>query len=72
MLKKIMVAQLARILEEWHCNSFTDLIDEMELWERGKQDFWSRLAQLLHSQSLSITWTTQLTKNSLLCSSPEL
>ena len=39
MLKKIMVAQLARILEEWHCNSFTDLIDEMELWERGKQDF---------------------------------
>jgi len=34
MLKKIMVAQLARILEEWHCNSFTDLIDEMEQWEQ--------------------------------------
>jgi len=29
---KNMPAQLARTLTEWHCNSFTDLIDEMELW----------------------------------------
>jgi len=38
-----MLVQLAHTLEEWHCNSFTDWIDEMELWdwnvglERGKQ-----------------------------------
>jgi len=30
---KIMLAQLARTLTEWHFNSFTDLIDEMKLWE---------------------------------------
>ena len=28
-----MLAQLARTLTEWHCNSYTDLIDEMELWD---------------------------------------
>ena len=34
-----MLAQSASTLTEWHCNSFTDLIDEMELWglERSKQ-----------------------------------
>jgi len=32
-VKKIMLAQLARTLIEWHCHLFTDLIDEMELWE---------------------------------------
>ena len=31
--QKIMLAQLAHTLTEWHCNSFTDLIDEMELWD---------------------------------------
>jgi len=30
-VKKITPAQLARTLTEWHCNSFTDLIDEIEL-----------------------------------------
>jgi len=30
---KSILAQLARTLIEWHCNSFADLIDEMELWD---------------------------------------
>ena len=30
-VKKIMIAQLVHTLTEWLCNSFTDLIDEMEL-----------------------------------------
>jgi len=39
--KKIMLAQLARTLTEWHYNSFTDLIDEMEMWDWNvaNQDF---------------------------------
>ena len=45
-VKQIMLAQLARTFTEWHCNSFTDLIDEMELWDWNvaNNDFWSRLA----------------------------
>jgi len=31
--KIFMLAQLARTLTEWHCHSFTDLIDKMELWD---------------------------------------
>ena len=31
--KKIMPAQLAHTLTEWQCNSFTDWIDEKELWD---------------------------------------
>ena len=40
-----------------HCKSFTDLIDEMELWDWivTKKDFWSRLAKSLHSQKVSVT-----------------
>jgi len=50
-VKKVMLAQLARTLTEWHCNLFTDLIDEMEWdWNVANKDFWSRLANLLHSQ----------------------
>ena len=30
-VEKIMLAQLARTLTEWHCNSFTNLIDETEM-----------------------------------------
>jgi len=56
-VKKLMLAQLAHTLTEWHCNSFTDFIDEMELWDWNvaNKDFWSRLAKLLHSQKLSVT-----------------
>jgi len=60
--KTIMLAQLARTLEEWHCNSFTDLIDEMELWDWNvaNTDFWSRLAKSLHSQKVSVTWAKKM------------
>jgi len=50
-----MAAQLARALEEWYCNSFTDLIDKMLLWDWNvaNKDFWSQLAKSLHSQKVS-------------------
>ena len=56
-VKNIMLANVARALIEWHCNSFTDLIDEMELWDWNvaNKDFWSRLAKSLHSQKVSVT-----------------
>jgi len=63
-VKKIMLAQLARTLTERHCNSFTDLIDEMELWDWNvaNKDFWSRLAKLMHSQKVSVTWAEKMDK----------
>jgi len=56
-VKEIMLSQLARTLTEWHCNSFTDLIDEMKLWDWNvaNKDCWSRLAMSLHSQKVSVT-----------------
>jgi len=61
-VKKIILAQLARTMTEWHCNSFTDLIDEMELWDWNvaDNDFWLRLAKLLHSQKVSVTWAEKM------------
>jgi len=58
----MMLAQLARTLTEWHCNSFADLIDELELWDwKGEnKDFWSRLAKLLHNQKVSVTWAEKI------------
>jgi len=32
-VKSIMLAQLARTFTVWHCNSFTALIEEIELWD---------------------------------------
>jgi len=59
-----MLAQLARTLTEWHCNSITDLIDEMELWDWNvaNKDFWSRLAKSLHSQKVSVIWAEKMDK----------
>ena len=59
-----MLAQVARTLTEWHCNSFTDLIDEMELWDWNvaNKDFWSRLAKSLHSLKVSVTWAENMDK----------
>jgi len=59
-----MLAQLVRTLTEWHCNSFNDLIDEMELWDWNvaNKDFWSRLAQSLHSQKVTVTWEGKIDK----------
>jgi len=63
-LKKIVLTQSARPLKEWHCNSCTDLIDEMELWDWNveNKDFWSPLAKSLHSQKASITWAQKMDK----------
>jgi len=62
--KKITLAQLAHILREWHCNFFTDLIDEMELCDCNvaNKDSWSRLAKSVHSQKVSITWAGKMDK----------
>jgi len=51
-----MQAQLTRTLTEWHCNLFTDLLDEMEVWDWSvtNKNFWSQLAKSLHSQK--VTW----------------
>jgi len=66
-----MLAQVARRLTEWHCNSFTDLIDEMEMWDCNvaNKDFWSRLAKSLNSQKASSHGQKKWTKNLLQCSS---
>jgi len=63
-VKTIMLAQLVRTLTEWHCNSFADFIDEMELWDWNvaNKDFWSRLAKLLHSHKGSVTWAEKMDK----------
>jgi len=63
-VKKNMLAQLARTLTEWQCNSFTGLIDEMELWDWNvaNKGFWSRLAKLLRNQKLSVTWAEEMDK----------
>jgi len=64
-VKKIMLAQFARTLTEWHCNLFTDLINKMELWDWNvaKKDFWSPFAKSLQSQKVSVTWAEKWTKN---------
>jgi len=49
-------------MTEWRCKSFTDLIDEMELWDWdvANKDFWSRLAKSLHCQKVSVTWAGKM------------
>jgi len=63
-IKKNMLAQLARTFIEWHGNSFTDLIDKMELWDWNvaNKDFWLRLAKSLRSQKVSVTWAEKMDK----------
>jgi len=59
---KIMLAQLARTLKDWQCDSSTDLIEKMDLWEwnDAKKDLWSRLAKLLQMIKVSVTWAEKL------------
>ena len=60
--KKIMLAGLNRTLDEWLCDSFKELIEEMELWkwDDATGDFWSRLAKALQQSNISVTWAEQL------------
>jgi len=40
--KKIRLAGLKRTLDEWLCDSFVEIIEEMELWkwDDATGDFW--------------------------------
>jgi len=60
--KKIMLAGLNRALDEWLCDSFVDLIEEIDLWKWNDAtgDFWSRLAKALQQSNISVTWAEQL------------
>ena len=57
-----MLAGLNRTLDEWLCDSFVELIEEMELWkwDDATRDFWSRLPQALQQSNISVTWAEQL------------
>jgi len=60
-------------LEEWHCNSFPDVIDEMKLWDWNvpNKDFWWRLAKSLPQSKSQPREQNTWTKNLLQCSSLE-
>ena len=57
-----MLAGLNRTLDEWLCDSFAELIEEIELWkwDDATGDFWSRLAQALQQSIILVTWAGQL------------
>jgi len=63
-VKRIMLAGLFcdRTLDELLCDTFTELIEEMELWkwDGATGDFWSRLAKALQQSNIPITWAEQL------------
>ena len=60
--KRITLAGLNRALDEWLCDSFAELIEEMELWKWNDAtgDFWWRLAKALQQSNISVTWAEQL------------
>jgi len=51
-----MLADLNSTLDEWLCDSFVELIEEMELWmwNDATGDFWSRLAKALQQSNISV------------------
>ena len=61
-VSKIMLVGLNRTLDEWLCDSFVELLEEMELWkwDDATGDFWSRLAKALQQSNISVTWAEQL------------
>jgi len=60
--EKIMLAGLNRTLDEWLCDSFAELIEEMELrkWDDATGDFWPRQAKALQQSNIPVTWADQL------------
>jgi len=60
--KKIMLPGLNHTFDEWLCDSFVELIEEMELWkwDDATGDFWSRLAKALQQSNILVTWAEQL------------
>jgi len=57
-----MLAGLNRTLDEWLCDSFVGLIEEIKLWkwDDATGDFWSRLAKALQQSNISVTWAERL------------
>jgi len=57
-----MLAGFNRTLDEWLCDSFAELIEEMELWkwDDATGHFWSRLAKVLQQSNILVTWAEQL------------
>jgi len=62
-VKTSLLAGLNRNLDEWLCDSFAELIEEMELWkwDDATGDFWSRLAKALQQSNISVTWQSSWT-----------
>ena len=62
MCLKKHAGRVIRTLDEWLCNSFAELIEEMELWkwDDATGDFCSRLAKALQQSNISVTWTERL------------
>jgi len=60
--KNIMLSGSSHTLDEWLCDSFVELIEEMEQWkgDDATRDFWSRLAKALQQINISVTWAERL------------
>jgi len=58
-----MLAGLKRTLDVWLCDSFVELIEEIELWkwDVATGDFWSRLAKALQQSNISVRAVGQQT-----------
>jgi oligoribonuclease NrnB/cAMP/cGMP phosphodiesterase (DHH superfamily) len=61
-VKKFLLEGLNHTLDEWLCESFVELIEEMELWkwDDASGDFWSRLTNALQQSNISVTWAEHL------------
>jgi len=59
---KILLAGLNCTLDECSCDSFAELIEEMQLWkwDDATGDFWSRLAKAVQQSNISVTSAEQL------------
>jgi len=53
----VVLAGLNRTLDECSCDSFAELIEEIEMWkwDDASRDFWSRLAKALQQSNISVT-----------------
>ena len=53
---------MTHLLDEWLCDSFAELIEEIELWKWNDAtgDFWSRPAKALQQSNIRVMWAEQL------------
>jgi hypothetical protein len=60
-VKKILLAGLNDFFDEWFCESFAKMIEEMDCGSgNATGDFWSRLAKALQKSNISVMWTEHL------------